>query len=225
MKRLQYMNYSPGQWLARCIIRRAQQLTERRTVVKVQWVLGYMDIKGNERSDEMAKDATERPGIRRCPEQFTSLAHLRRTITEQKWKEARHWLREENDRRLPLQTARYDLALGSQDPNVVAIERTAQVSRRYFQLNLGHAVIGTYLGPIGKTETNQCWESSSRAWMDMHHILFNCRTWKKKRRKMHERCEKDCKGQPRTVRRLMWWRKVTPAVIVFIAATRACQRA
>lgn len=26
-----------------------------------------------------------------CAERFTSLAHINRTITERKWKEAKHW--------------------------------------------------------------------------------------------------------------------------------------
>lgn len=41
---------------------------------------------------------------------------------------------------------------------------------------------------------------------------------------MYDRCEKEGKGQPMTVRLFMGSRKATQAVLRFIAATRAGQR-
>lgn len=52
-----------------------------------------MGVKGNER----AKEATEEESIRRCQEMFVSLVHVRRTISERKLREAKHWFRGEND--------------------------------------------------------------------------------------------------------------------------------
>lgn len=93
------MNHGPGQWLARWIIRRAQQQAERGTEVKVHWVLGHMGIEGNEEANKAAKKEAEKTGTRRCPEQIVSLAHIGRTIRERKWKEAKHRLRAKNERR------------------------------------------------------------------------------------------------------------------------------
>lgn len=61
--------------------------------------------------------------------------------------------------------------------------------------------------------------------MDTDHILFDCKTWRKERRKMRERYKKDGRGQLRTVRQLMGSRRAIPAVPGFIAATRVGQRA
>lgn len=58
-----------------------------------------MGVKGNERVDEAAIEVTERPGIRRCPERFVSVAHVNSTITERNWKEDIYWFKAENDRR------------------------------------------------------------------------------------------------------------------------------
>lgn len=74
-----------------------------------------MSVEGNEKADEAAKKAAEKPGIRQCPERFPSLAHEGRTITECKWKKARHWFRSRIDRQGPLERVEYDLALETQE--------------------------------------------------------------------------------------------------------------
>lgn len=50
-----------------------------------------MGVEGNENTDEAAKTTAETSDTRRCPEQFTSLAYIRSTITEWKWKEDKYW--------------------------------------------------------------------------------------------------------------------------------------
>lgn len=117
---------------------------------------GHTGIEGNERSDEAAKEAAEKAGTQRYPEQFVLLAHVGRTITVRKWKEPKHWFRTENDKRPPLQRSQYDPALKNQGPDTSALERGAQVSRRYLQLRSEHAIVGTYLQHIGKNETDRC---------------------------------------------------------------------
>lgn len=97
--------------MARHIIKRAQQLKVRRMEVDIHWVSGHMGVEGNEKGNEVAKEATEKAGIRTCPEMFISLAHVGLTISERNWMEAKQWFRTENDRRPPLQRSRYDSAL------------------------------------------------------------------------------------------------------------------
>lgn len=60
-----------------------------------------MSVEGNEKVNEVANEAAENAGVRRCPERFTSLAHVARTISKRKWNAAKHWFRVENDRRPP----------------------------------------------------------------------------------------------------------------------------
>lgn len=45
-------------------------MTARGTVVEIYWVPGLMDVKGNEKAYETAKEETEKAGNRRCAERF-----------------------------------------------------------------------------------------------------------------------------------------------------------
>lgn len=74
----------------RGIICRTQKLRGRGTTVEVYWVPGHMDVEGNKKANEVVKEAAEAAGTRRYPEQFSSLTHIGRTITERKLKEAKH---------------------------------------------------------------------------------------------------------------------------------------
>lgn len=53
-------------------------------------MLGHMEVEGNERASEIAKEAAERANRKKCLERFTSLTHIIRTITERKWEESKH---------------------------------------------------------------------------------------------------------------------------------------
>lgn len=59
--------------------------------MEIHWVPGHMGIDGNEKTDETAKKVAETNGTRGFPERFTYLSHMECTVTEQKWKEAKHW--------------------------------------------------------------------------------------------------------------------------------------
>lgn len=56
------MGPGPEQWLARCIIKRAQQLMEHGTALEINWVPGHMEVEGNEKTDKRAKEAPEKAG-------------------------------------------------------------------------------------------------------------------------------------------------------------------
>lgn len=71
--------------------------------MEIYCVPGHLGVEKNERADEAAKNTVEKVDRKRYPEQFSSLAHIRRRISERKWKEAKEWFKTVNDRRLPLQ--------------------------------------------------------------------------------------------------------------------------
>lgn len=50
----------------------------------MNWVLGHMEVEGNERVIVAAKTAAKTRGVRACPERFTSRAHIAQTVTKRK---------------------------------------------------------------------------------------------------------------------------------------------
>lgn len=143
IRMLQYTDLSPGQWLARQNIGNTQQLKESGKETEIHCVLGHICVEGIKTADEAAKEAAEKAGTRRSLEQFASLAHVGNTITENKWKEPKHWFRTENDIPPPLQRAQQKLAHERQRHESEVIGKAVQVSRRYFQLKSGHAITGS----------------------------------------------------------------------------------
>lgn len=82
-----------------------------------------MGVEANERANEAAKKAAETRGIQRCPERFTSLAHIGRTVTERKWKEAEHWFSNRYKSRYHIQRAKYNPALETQRSDETVMQR------------------------------------------------------------------------------------------------------
>lgn len=66
--RLNHTPLEPGQWLARHIIERAQQLDEREVAVEIYCIPGHMCVKRNEQANKEAKTAAETRGVQECPE-------------------------------------------------------------------------------------------------------------------------------------------------------------
>lgn len=122
---------------------------------------------------------------------MASLAHIGRTITERKWKKVKYWFTAENNRSSQLQSVWYYSVLESKRLHMVAMEREPQVSRWYFQLKSGHAVMDTYLKPIGKTDTDQWWECTLRARMDTHYVMLSSTVSTKETREMGRKCEEE----------------------------------
>lgn len=135
-----------------------------------------MGVEGNEKANGAVKEAAERTARGSCPGRFTSLAHIGRTISERNWNEAKYLFRTENDRRLPPQKARYDPMLKSKGPDEVAMKEAVYVSKPFFQLKSGYAVMGTYLHCIGMTGTDRCWECSTQARIDPRQVLLDYST-------------------------------------------------
>lgn len=52
--------------------------------MEINRVLHHIGVKGNEKTNKVAKEMTERTGIGRCTESFELLTDVERTISERK---------------------------------------------------------------------------------------------------------------------------------------------
>lgn len=60
---------------------------------------------------------------------------------------------------------------------------------RYYQLNVGHGAVGTYLARIGVIETPECYWCKETV-QSVEHLYTKCRRWRKERRKLVRELEK-----------------------------------
>lgn len=81
----------------------------------------HIGVQGKKRADEAVKMMAETRAISACPKQSTSLARIRRTVTERKWKEAKHWFQCRHEGCSHIQLGWYDSALEAQGPDEVAM--------------------------------------------------------------------------------------------------------
>jgi ribonuclease HI len=179
LQRIKHNRPGPGQWLAQRVIDLEAELLEAGMKVTFRWVKGHKGLEGNERADEAAKQATD-PRTRRIHYEasFASLAHINRVTTERKWEESKEWLvaqcRGNRTYRL-VTTQRRD------KPPLGAPKRQAA---RYYQLKMGHALIGTYLKRIGKSADDKCWWCGRKARQTREHLFKDCRRWRRQQAAM-----------------------------------------
>lgn len=67
---------------------------------------------------------------------------------ERNSKDVKYWFKTKNEARLHIQRVRYDLGLGTQKLDEVAVLEKAHVARVYYKFKSGHTVIYTYLNGI-----------------------------------------------------------------------------
>ena len=61
---------------------------------------------------------------------------------------------------------------------------------RYYQLQSGHAAIGSYLHD--KVDSDECWWCGSNERQSRHHLFTTCRAWTPHIREMWKDIEKAC---------------------------------
>jgi ribonuclease HI len=160
--RLKTPSDNPGQ---RCQIRAilaSNLILEKGASIALQWVPGHTDVEGNEKADELAKQASKRAS----DSQETSWAMYGLRVKELKSIE---WAKaiELADRKKGLRKRSYKLASKLKVPQ--GTKRL--IASTYYQLRLGHGYLKAYLKRIGKTNNDKC---SCGAKETTDHILFQC---------------------------------------------------
>ncbi|POS86785.1 hypothetical protein EPUL_002560 [Erysiphe pulchra] len=97
-----------------------------------------MEIEGNERADKAAKEAAL--SSRKFPEEFNSLSHIARTISDGHRIEGRQWFIREHRRQNLVSRSTYEMDLRIQNYDSVAFRARKSIASRYFQLKSQHAI-------------------------------------------------------------------------------------
>ena len=158
MKRARGDAPGPGQEMAVRAIEIAERLVRQGNTVTIRWTPAHKGVEGNERADQVAKEAATFPPLRGTRGRF-SLAFLKRRITDRtttRWITDTTTKTKEKGRgggafEAPGRMAR---------PRIRPLLRTTRkgVASRYFQLLSGHAMIAPFLrDKWGWTDTDRCW--------------------------------------------------------------------
>jgi hypothetical protein len=110
----------------------------------------HKGVPGNEKADEWAKPAAEKPDAHGVEPLPRSLAHLKREISEKKWTEAHQWARSR------ITKAKYKMP-ARQKPDGVVAGISKRHASRFYQLKTDHYLTGQYLAWRKRRPTPQCW--------------------------------------------------------------------
>ena len=220
ISRLRHQGVGPGQGLAIRAYRAAQALEAHGRPVTIQWVPGHQGIEGNERADQAAKQAASKPS--RQGQGELSIAHVNRARTEAIRARRQQWLTKTLGRRTLVAQRAYRAQSGWKlDPIVAAAPK--KVAGRYYQLKTGHAAVGAYLRKVQARESEAC-QGCQAPSETVHHLLFECREWRKQRRALYKALQKVNVTLPTAAEdhpegRLLGDPRATKAILQFLSDT------
>ena len=125
---------------------------------------------------------SDRAGARAIPLPG-SLAHLKREITEKKWKEARKWAGSRTSRQ------KYSMPK-SLRPDATVAGSTKRLASRAYQLKSGHARTGQYLHWAKVRPTAQCWWCQCPV-QTRDHLFKECPRWRGQQKILWSEFKKD----------------------------------
>ena len=168
------------------IYQKSQGLVERGHSIFIRWIPGHSGVEGNERADRAAKEAALGRRVRIA--KWTSLTHVRRSITEEKQSQIRNWHR---GKMLERERNRRGFYIPSVKPQIhPLLGQTKKVyTSRFYQLKIRHGAIGTFLKQIGAVESAKCWWCGNSEQSTLH-LYTSRRRWRKERRVLRKCLDK-----------------------------------
>jgi len=139
-------------------------------VIEIRWCPAHKGVPGNEKADEWAKAAAEKPDGRGGERLPRSLAHIKREISEKKWAEARQWAGGRVTRK------KYKMP-AKQKPDGTVAGSSKRLASRFYQLKTGHCLTGQHLNWTKNRPTPQCWWCASET-QTRDHLFKECAEWR-----------------------------------------------
>ena len=177
---------------------------------------GHAGIDGNEVADARAKEAAqlrhisardegrtiaqaamdpvrESPTRVGRPEAYnTTVAFLKRRVTEAKWRDSTRWIKERVDK----QRMRTYILSHRQKPDPTPANTRKGIARRFYQLKTGHALIGTYLHWRTLRADNTCWWCTENTPQNLHHLFKRCSKWQEQQKTLWRDIREATKDPP-----------------------------
>jgi len=198
----------------------------RGIIIEIRWCPAHKGVAGNEKADEWAKIAAEEPDAHRVEWLSfldraeahamllpTSLAHLKREISEKKCVGARLWAGGRASKR------KYRMPKSHRPDDTVA-GSTKRLVSRFYHVKTGHCLTGQYLNWTKNRHTPQCWRCryQTQTW---EHLLKVCPEWKTQQKILWAEVQKET-GRWKSrwkVRDLLADERCSRAVLDFLSTT------
>ena len=137
-------------------------LKEEGVEIFIRQVPSHINIEGNRKADFQAKKAANQPK-NALVDGYSLFSYINRLIHKDKPENTRNWLlKKQGIRQKPL-NQRFILENNTSlraNKEIFLVKK--QLSSRFFQLKIGHAITAKYLKRIGKSEYSNCWWCNNR---------------------------------------------------------------
>jgi hypothetical protein len=134
----------------------------------LRWVPGHAGNDGNETADQLAKNAAAPDNEEELPseeDRCTSLTHLRWCTTDAKWRRSDEWFEAK------CMSKKYYHLDKQHKPNRTITKTEKSTAQIFYQLKVGHALIGPHLQRIKKAEDDKCWWCTREAAQSREHLF------------------------------------------------------
>jgi len=221
LQRIRQLGDGPGQCIVQNIHRLEQSLAERGTEIRYHWVPGHKGVPGNEAADQAAKQAADDHTTNRS-QHYATLAHLNRQISERFANARKRFISEHINRKFVYN--------GRRKMNPALRKERKPEASVFWQMSCAHALTGSHLKTMRKTNDDSCWHCGSGQQMTRTHLFERCTAFKEQRKQLwkdvgkakNDKALAEGKRPPRRVcvGRLFAQEEYTEAVMGFLRATK-----